>query len=173
MTLLDAPNYNAARTRRLRIAALLALILSVLVVAFLIAGWNWPSEHRVNRFFAALEARDYPAAFGMWNNDPQWQAHPDRYTTYPYKRFLTDFGPSSDYGVIHSHRILYATSHLGNVVLIAVRISGNKTWLTTFAVSTQDYTIDFSAFDLTPGPKIFGYTRWHISPHFDSRPLAP
>lgn len=166
MTLLDAPDYDYARARRQRNLLIGAAIVCVLVPVFLIAFWNWPSEHRVNRFFDALERQDDPQAFGIWNNDANWQSHPQQYAAYPYSRFTADWGPSGDYGVIRGHKILYATSHLGNVVLIAVQIDGKTTSLATLSVSKKDHTLDFSPFDLTPGEKKFGYTRWQISRHF-------
>jgi translation elongation factor EF-Tu-like GTPase len=58
------------------------------------------------------------------------------------------------------------TSHLGNVALIAVEIHGKTTALATLSVSKKDHTLDFSPFDLTPGEKKFGFTRWQISRHF-------
>jgi hypothetical protein len=51
-------------------------------------------------------------------------------------------------------------------VLIAVEIHGKTTTLATFAVSKTDHALDFSPFDLTPGKKRFGFTRWQISEHF-------
>ncbi len=166
MTLLDAPAYDYARARRLRNVLIGVLSVCILVPVLLVAFWNWPNEHRLNRFLTAIERQDYPQAYGIWNNDPNWQSHPQQFASYPYSRFVADWGPSGDYGVIRSHKILYATSHLGNVVLIAVEIHGKTTTLATFAISKNDHTIDFSPFDLTPGKKDFGMTRWQISRHF-------
>ena len=50
------------------------------------------AEHKVNEFFAAVEAQDFPKAFGIWNNDADWQQHTQRYAAagYPYGRFVID-----------------------------------------------------------------------------------
>lgn len=172
MTLLDAPGYDAARVRRTRLVGIAAVGVLLVTVIVVIAGWNWPSEHRVDRFLTAIEAQDYVKAFGIWNNDAHWQEHAARYDVYPFKRFLTDWGPASEYGLLREHRILYATSHLGKVTLVAVRLRGSREWLSTFAVSRQDHRLDFFAFDLAPGEKLFGYTRWQISRHYEDVPLS-
>ena len=56
----------------------------------------------MSKFFSAVEAKDYTQAFGIWNNDPNWQQHPNQYQTYPYKTFMSDWGPSGEYGVIEA-----------------------------------------------------------------------
>jgi hypothetical protein len=171
MTLLDAPSFDYPKARRRRILAIAAVIVCLLTPVLVFTLWNWPSEHRVNTFFAAVERQDYPKAFGIWNNDPDWQAHPQRHGDYPYSRFLKDWGPTGDFGVVASHQILYATSHLGNVCLLAVEVKGKKRAISTFAVSTKDHTVDFAPFDLTPGKKVLGLTRWQISMHTDETPV--
>ena len=136
-------------------------VLAVVLYSF----WNWPAEHRVDHFFAAVEAKDFPKAFGIWNNDPGWQEHPQKYAAavYPYGRFVTDWGPSSEYGVITSHTIDYATSRHGNSVLLAVEINGRKDALVTLAVGKKAHTLGFAPFDLTPIKNIFGWTFWELS----------
>lgn len=166
MTLLDAPAYDYERARLMRKVLIAAAIVCVLVPVLTITFWNWSAEHRLNRFFTAVEHQDFTQAYGIWNNDPAWQSHAQRYGTYPYNRFLSDWGSASEYGQIRGHKILYATSHLGNVTLIAVEIHGKTSTMATFSVSKSDHTLDFSPFDLTPGKKVWGYQRWEISKHF-------
>jgi hypothetical protein len=59
----------------------------VAIVVFLCG--NLPAERQVNEFFAAVETQDFPKAFGIWNNDADWQ-HTQRYAAagYPYGRLL-------------------------------------------------------------------------------------
>ena len=164
MTLLDAPSYDAARAKRRRnviIGAIVGLlVLGILVFVF----WNVPAEHRMNRFFAAVEARDYPRAFGIWNNDPDWQQHTEKYasTGYPYGRFVNDWSESGEYGKITSHKILYATSSLGNSTLMAIEVNGRKTPL-TLGVEKKTHAFSFTPFDLTPQIGTFGMTYWQVS----------
>ena len=100
MVLLDAPRYDA-RKARIRRNIIIGILIAIPFVAFFTwYWWNWPEEHRVNQFFHAVEAKDYSRAFALWNNDPEWQQHPDRYNLYPFKQFVSDWGPSGDYGVI-------------------------------------------------------------------------
>ena len=119
MTLLDAPTYDPAKARA-RKNILIASLITVLVLAgFLWYFWNWPQEHRVNQFFAAIEAKDMPKAFAIWNHDPDWQQHPQQYAQYPYGRFEVDWGHSSDWGDIKTHKIVMSKT-VGSGVVVGV-----------------------------------------------------
>ncbi len=163
MTLLDAPSYNAARARKIRNLIIGLAVLCIAAAIFLYVFWDWPEEHRINQFFAAVEKQDFPKAFGIWNNDPDWQQHAQKYATagYPYGRFLVDWSQSSDYGVITSHKILYATT-FGNGVVMAVEVNGRKTPL-TLAVTRKTHIIGFTPFALTAQKNALGMTYWQIS----------
>ena len=164
MTLLDAPAYNADRARKRRNAIIGVLIGLVVLGIFVFIFWNWPAEHRVNRFFAAVEAQDYPKAFGIWNNDADWQQHPQKFVTagYSYGRFMNDWSTSGEYGKITSHKILYATSSLGNSTLMAIEINGRKT-PATLGVEKSTHVLGFTPFELTPQTGSFGLTYWQVS----------
>jgi hypothetical protein len=105
MALLDAKEYDprpAKRRNRL-------IILAIVVVAAALAIWwmfrYWPQERVVNKFFEALERKDFDAAYGIYNADPDWKQHSEKYNQYPLPQFMLDWGPSGDYGVITSHKI--------------------------------------------------------------------
>jgi hypothetical protein len=162
MTLLDSPDYDPARGRRIRNGIIGALVALLVIAILLYVYWDWPEEHRVNEFFAALEAKQYQKAYGIWNNDPQWQAHPENYANgYPFNRFMADWGPQGEYGAIQQYKILYATS-FGNGVLMLVDVNGRKTG-TTLDVSRKYHTIGFAPFALTPVKNALGFTSWQIS----------
>jgi hypothetical protein len=162
MTLLDAPSYNAGRARKRRRIIIASLIGMVIIAILVWTFWNWPAEHRVNQFFTALEHQRFEKAYGIWNNDPEWQQHPDKYKTssYPYNKFLDDWSLNGEYGKITSHKILYATSSLGNSTLMAVSVNGRKS-LATLGVSHGK--IGFTPFSLTPQKGQFGLTYWQVS----------
>jgi len=109
MGLLDAKEYDPRPKQRL-----LWLIGSVIVLVILLGiGWllfrYQPEKNVVNRFFEAIEAKNFEQAYGIWNADPGWKQHPDRYDKYTLNQFLLDWGPSSDWGVITTHSIECAT----------------------------------------------------------------
>lgn len=162
MTLLDAPSFNAAGARKRRNSIIGLLLVLLMVGAFVWFFWNWPAEHRVNKFFAALQQQQFEKAYGIWNDDPDWQQHPDKYKTpaYPYSKFLDDWGPSGEYGRITSYKILYATSSLGNSTLMAISVNDRKS-LTTLGVTHG--TIGFTPFSITPQKGQFGLTYWQVS----------
>lgn len=167
MTLLDAPPYNAAHYRHLRKIIWTVAVLVIVVPILLFIFWNWPSEHRVNSFLNAVQAKNYTKAYGIWNNDAHWQEHPARLakSTYSYKQFLADWGAGGTEGTVTSHKIIYATSMTGNTVIMAVSLNGKKNPLLTLSVAKRDHTIGFTPFDLSPQSKVMGWTRWGISYH--------
>ena len=106
MTLLNAPEFDEKKESRKRNilvgSGILIAVIAVLSVAGFLLGHGWffmnlPVEHRVNVFLTALEARDYPKAYGVFYNDPAWQQHPDKYKDYPLQRFTEDFTTESEW----------------------------------------------------------------------------
>jgi hypothetical protein len=105
MGLMDAQEYDPRPAqRRWR-------IIGIAVVAVLVVGSVWwffrfyPEEQVINRFFQALERKDYDAAYAIYNADPDWKHHPAKYDQYTQSQFLLDWGPSGDYGTINSHHV--------------------------------------------------------------------
>jgi len=158
MTLMDAPQFNVRRERRNRTLAVTGIV--ILIIAFFASIsfyldtpwqlWHWPSDHRVNQFFSAVEAGNFNKAYGIWNHDPNWQQHPQKYSSYDFAQFQKDWGPASDYGVIKSHKIIVAKS-VGNGVVLGVNINGGKTPL-FLRVDDASKTIGFSPVELYTGP---------------------
>jgi hypothetical protein len=163
MTLMDAAIYDRTLTKRRRNLVISALVFCAVAGIVFVLGRNLPAERRVNQFFAAVEAQDFSKAFGIWNNDPNWQEHTQRYATdgYPYGRFVVDWGRSGDYGRITSHKVLHSISY-GNSTLLAVEINGRKEAL-ALAVTKNTHTMNFPPFNLTPTKDDFGWTYWQVS----------
>ena len=163
MTLMDAPQYNVRRERRNRnlgIAAIVLFVLAFFGTIFFYLDipwqlWHWPSDHRINVFMSTVESGNLQKAYGIWNNDPNWQQHPQQYSAYNFAAFQQDWGPKSDYGVIKSHRLVVAKS-LGNGVVVGVDINNSKTPL-FLRVDNKTKTIGFSPFGLClPGSQDVG-----------------
>ncbi len=131
---------------------------------FIFLCWNLPAERTVNRFLAAVEAQDFPKAFGIWNGDPNWQQHAQQYAQagYSYGRFVSDWGMAGDYGRITSHKIRHVKSH-GNNALLAVEINGREQALLTLAVANRSHTMTFPPFALIPVKNGFGWDDWQIT----------
>ena len=73
---------SQARKRRIWIISISAIVLLCLILA-----WNfrhYPQEHVVDTFFAALQQKDYEKAYGIWNHDPDWKQHPEKYSKYSF-----------------------------------------------------------------------------------------
>ncbi len=140
MTLLNAPVYDD-RKERLKKGLLIGsgstfVLLVLLTLAGYMSGHGWlfsnlPAEHRVGEFFAALQAKDYPKAFAIYNNDPNWQQHPDQYKDYPESRFQEDWstqdpikGPVNTYHVDISRTD--GEGNFGTGIIVAVTVNGDK-----------------------------------------------
>ena len=105
MTLLDAQPYDLARARRRKLALAFSVALVVVLAAL---GWmyrNWPQEHAVDKFFSAIQNKDFETAYGIYFNDPGWRQHQQKYSQYTYADFYRDWGPGGEWGLIKSHKI--------------------------------------------------------------------
>jgi len=136
---MNAPKFDPARENRNRNLLIGAGVLVVLMVLTglggIIAGHGWfftnlRAEHRVSTFFDALEAKDYNKAYAIWNNDADWQQHPQKYD-YTLKRFTEDWatqdpirGPVNSYHVDISKTDGSGT--FGTGIIVAVRVNGNN-----------------------------------------------
>lgn len=158
MTLMDAPQYNARRESRNRNLLIGGIVAAVVIffgtISFYLdmpwQFWHWPSDHRVDKFFATVESGNLQQAYSLWNNDPNWQKHPSQYSAYDFTQFQKDWGSASDYGVIKSHKIIIAKT-VGNGVVMGVDINGGKTPV-FLRVDHKAKTIGFSPVELYTGP---------------------
>lgn len=158
MTLLDAPPFNKRRARLIRGISITAVVVVCLVFFGTILYtldypwqlWNWPADHRINVFLNDVQAGKMKKAFGEWNNDPNWEQHPQRYKLYPFHDFMRDWGPDSDYGVIKSHKIIVA-KRVGNGIIMGVDINGGSTPI-FLRVDDATKQIGFSPIELYVGP---------------------
>jgi len=163
MSLLDAPAYDPAPDRRKR-NLLIGSLITILVLVLLTVGgyamghgWlftNLPAEHRVNTFFNALEAKDYSKAFGIYNNDSDWQQHPGKYSDYPLARFTEDWTAESPVKApITSHHVDISRTDgsgmFGTGIIVAVHVNGDHKLF--MYVIKADGTMTF------PAPHILEY----------------
>jgi len=105
MTLFEAESYDPTKARKRR-NLIIAIVVIVAVCAIL--AWNfrhYPEEHQVDKFFAALQKQDYEAAYGVWNHDPDWKQHPQKYASYPFSDFMKDWGPGGQWGLIKTYHV--------------------------------------------------------------------
>jgi len=161
MTLLNAPKYDAGAERRktgVVIGAIaLLLVAAVICVGGYLTGHGWfytnlPAEHKVGKFFEALEAKDYNTAYALWMNDPEWQKHPEKYS-YDLKRFTEDWTTESPVGPILSHHVDISktdgTGTFGTGIIVAVRVNGDHKLFMWY--EKKDGTLTF------PAPHELGY----------------
>jgi hypothetical protein len=161
--LMDAPAYDPAhddRRRNLIIGIIVAvLLLGAIALGGYVSGHGWlftneGYEHRVNNFFTALEAKDYPRAYGIYYNDADWQQHPEKYSGYPLARFTDDWTTDSPINApITSHHVDKSVSAgsgtFGTGIIVASTVnSDHKIFL---YVNRADKTITW------PAPYVFKY----------------
>ena len=140
MTLLNAPVYNENREKLQKNLILGAIGLVIFCILFTVGGYiaghgwafsNLPAEHKVGNFFAALQQKDYKKAFAIYNNDPDWQQHPDKYKDYSEARFEVDWatqdpikGPVDSYHVDISRTD--GAGRFGAGIIVAVTVNHSK-----------------------------------------------
>jgi len=158
MTLLNAPEFNEKQEKRNRniliSSGVLVLILGTIALTGFVLGHGWffinlPVEHRVDTFLAALQAKDYSKAYGIFYNDPDWQQHPDKYKDYPLQRFTEDFTSESDWkSPVNSYHVDFSRRDKAGTV-VASTINGSTNL--TLHYSRKDGTLAFFPFVLTRG----------------------
>jgi len=125
MTLMDAKEYDEAGARRKKVR-IVGMVVMLLVVGFLAYQVRyWPEERLVDKFFGALQRKDYETAYGLYMADARWRQHPQQYPLYPYNEFYRDWGPGGEWGLVKSYKI-YATGecpHGGSGVIVEVVVN--------------------------------------------------
>jgi hypothetical protein len=166
MTLMDAPKFDAARSRRTARAiwGTLGGLFVFLIGMWIFTGrpvdfpWTWwaywAGERDVNQFMLAVESNDLNRAFGIWNNDYDWRQHPGKYATYPYERFASDWGPDSsdnDYGIFKSHEVV-ARKTWGDGIIIGLLVNGRKSKPLFIRYDRTSHTLGDSPVELSLDP---------------------
>lgn len=163
MTLMDAPKYDAAKARRRTqiFSGIFGALAVFIVFMWFFTGrpvdwpWTWwmywAGERDVNQFLQAVESNDMARAYGIWNNDFDWQRHPDKYVHPTYERFKQFWGQNSsdnDYGTILSHRVV-ARKKAGEGLIVGMMINGRKSAPLFLIYDGKSHTLDDSPFELT------------------------
>jgi hypothetical protein len=146
-TIFTAREYDPDKERRRRqtVLAILSIVIILGGLAYLFRFW--PYEHRVGGFFNALEKQDYKQAYAIWENDPNWEQHADKFKDYPFPEFYRDWGPDGEWGPIRSYKIEGATTPKGGssgvivVVTINDRVEPARLW-----VEKKQKTLTWSPF---------------------------
>jgi hypothetical protein len=158
MTLLNAPEFDAQKEKRrhsiLVGSGITVAVLVVLTVAGFLMGHGWlfmnlPVEHKVNTFLSALQAQDYPRAYGIFYNDANWQQHPEKYKDYPLQRFTEDFTTESDWKAPVSSFKVACSKRDASGTAVASIINGGTNL--TLKYQRSDGTISFFPFVLSCG----------------------
>ena len=79
MALMDAKEYDPrpAERRRKIIATVVVAVIAISVYLYLT---RYDSEKKViNNFFQAIEQKDFDKAYGIYEGDPDWKQHPEKY----------------------------------------------------------------------------------------------
>lgn len=105
MALMDAKEYDPRPAQRLKQMIATGLLLVVAIAAYLYFTRYNSEKKVVDHFFQALEQKDFDKAYGIYQGDPEWKQHSERYSAYTVNQFTLDWGPSGEYGPISSHRI--------------------------------------------------------------------
>ncbi len=148
MTLFEAKEYDPSKDRK-KWTIIISIVVAVIAIGA--AGWHfrfWPYEHVADKFFTALEHKDYDAAYGIWFNDPTWKQHPDQHKQYDFHAFYLDWGPGGEWGLINNHKI-YTTVGGGSGVTVVAIINGRSQACNVW-VEKKDKTMSFPPREYEP-----------------------
>jgi hypothetical protein len=143
-SLFDAKPYDFAKAQRRR-NIIIAVSVAVVVIGGLLFWFrNLPYERQVDKFFTALQTKNYESAYGIWMNDSEWKQHPQKYARYNFNSFYTDWGPSGDWGVIESHHVDDAIrpKNGGSGVVVVTTVNERKE-RSCLWVEKKDKTLSF------------------------------
>ncbi len=143
-SIFDAKPYDLEKARRRRNLIITVVVVVIVLATLLFWFRNWPYEHKVDKFFSALEQKNYEGAYAVWMNDSDWKQHPQQYARYDFHAFMGDWGPAGDWGTITSHHVDDAIVPKGSShgVIIVTTINDRKERSCLY-VDKGDKTIGF------------------------------
>ena len=151
MGLMDAKEYDPRPARRMwRLIGVAVAIVVVAVIAWFLFRYT-PYTSVIDNFFDAIQRKDFDVAYGIYQGDPDWKQHPNKYDKYTFSQFMLDWGPSGEYGKIESHKIDCATEpatkdfHSPSGVIVTVIVNGQSKE-TSLWVEKKTKTITTSPF---------------------------
>ncbi len=145
-SIFSAPTYDQKRARRNK-WIIAGIVVAILLTVFLYFQFrNWPEERVVNRFFDALQARNFETAYGIWMADPNWKQHPNAHPRYTFGQFYLDWGPGGEYGLVRSHKIDGTANPKNGSGVVVVVIVNERTEKARLWVEKSDKTMSFSPF---------------------------
>ena len=127
MTIFEAKEYDPRIEKRRRLYLLAGLVVAALIAFAVYHFWDWREERTVDHFLTAVEHNDFEHAYSLWNADPNWKQHPQKYSGYNFATFEQDWGPVGTYGEIKSHHLRTAlTPKNGSGVVVVNMVTFAK-----------------------------------------------
>ena len=143
MTIFLAKEYDPAVDKRRRVYAIAALVLAIIAGFLVYHFWDWREQHAVDKFLTAIEHKDYAKAYGLWNADPNWKQHPQKYSGYSFGTFELDWGPTGEYGEIRSHHIREAMTPKNSSGVVVITMINDRKEPLALWVEKKDHSITF------------------------------
>ncbi|PYY13811.1 MAG: hypothetical protein DMG61_12090 [Acidobacteria bacterium] len=126
MTLFEAKEYDPSVEKRRRMYAIAGLVLAAFFA-----------------FLVAIEHKDYERAYTIWNADPNWKQHPQKYAGYNFGTFELDWGPTGEYGEIRSHTIRTALTPKNSSGVVVISMINDRKVPLALWVEKKDRSITF------------------------------
>lgn len=143
MTLFEAKEYDPSIEKQRRLYAIAGLVLLIILGFLVYHFWNWREEHAVSRFLTAIEHKDYEKAYSIWNADPNWKQHTQKYAGYNFGTFELDWGPTGEYGEIRSHSIRTSLTPKNSSGVVVISMINDRKVPLALWVETKDRSITF------------------------------
>jgi len=89
------------------------------------------------------EHKDYEKAYAIWNADPDWKQHPQKYAGYNFGTFELDWGPTGEYGEIRSHTIRTSITPKNSSGVVVISMINDRKVPLALWVEKKDKSITF------------------------------
>ena len=146
MTLLDAPTYDPAKARRRKTFLSPALSPAWCSQAFFGSSGTGPRNIALTSSLPRLKPKTCRRLLGFGTTTRTGSSTRQKYAQYPYGRFEVDWGHTSDWGDIKTHKIVMSKT-VGSGVVIGVDVNGQKKPVFLW-VQRSDKTLGFSPVQL-------------------------
>ncbi|HEY1464534.1 MAG TPA: hypothetical protein VGF44_14050 [Terriglobales bacterium] len=149
MTLLDAKEFDPGQGRNFRNIIFVSVMLIMLVSWTLYHMRDYPERNTTDKFFGALQQKNFEGAYGIWFEDADWKKHPDKFKDYSYNDFYRDWGPGSEWGAVNKYEVDCSLS-VGNGVIVQATVN-NRLQPANVWVDKKDKTLSFPPSEIQCG----------------------
>jgi len=135
---MDAEQPDLKRERRRTLLIIFGIVVALVLAWTVYHMRNYSERRAVDKFFDAIQTKDYQQAYALWKN-------PD----YAYNDFYRDWGPGGEWGLVKDHSVdCSLPSATGVIVQVTVNHRSEHAYVW---VKKDDNSLSFSPNEIQCG----------------------